>query len=297
MKKIKSLLLVLLLTVILVGCKHSHEKQLQVAYTSYPVGYLVNSIIGDVKDIKVGGIIKEGGHIHDHESHADELVHTHNAELIFAFTNQLESFLEKNKEQYKKSNIIYLNETIDKHYINKRQNIEDPHSWMDVKNMITFAKEILKELSIKFPKHKQAFSDNYNKLFEKLEALDKKLLELKNLGKKEVLVDHDAFNYFSKRYGFKKKAVFPNPSVEELSPSEKTDLINYIKSNKLKYIAKVEEEGLSKDGKTLLSDASLGLKEIKLYSIETRTAEDISANHDYIWFMEENLKTIKGLAE
>jgi len=83
------------------------------------------------------------------------------------------------------------------------ENHIDPHYWLDIKNMISIT-EILKDELIKLsPQNKELFQKNADKYSHMLSALDEKSKQQFDSCKKDtIIVNHNAFSYLSKNYGF-----------------------------------------------------------------------------------------------
>lgn len=80
---------------------------------------------------------------------------------------------------------------------------KDPHVWLSPKQMIVMGETVTQKLSEKRPEKKSEFEANYEKLKQKLTELDTELKNIfSNKTKKSVLVEHTAYGYMARDYGF-----------------------------------------------------------------------------------------------
>ncbi|MCF6331613.1 MAG: metal ABC transporter substrate-binding protein [Sulfurimonas sp.] len=88
------------------------------------------------------------------------------------------------------------------------ENFVDPHYWLDLKNMINITKVLQEEFTKILPKNKELFQKNADKRIDTLSRLDEKYKQQFNSCKKNVIVvNHNAFSYLSKNYGFEVEAL------------------------------------------------------------------------------------------
>ncbi len=80
----------------------------------------------------------------------------------------------------------------------------DPHYWLDLKNMIIITKVLQSEFTKILPENKEILQKNADKYSKMLSKLDKKYKKQFSSCKKDtIVVNHNAFSYLSKNYGFK----------------------------------------------------------------------------------------------
>jgi ABC-type Zn uptake system ZnuABC Zn-binding protein ZnuA len=94
----------------------------------------------------------------------------------------------------------------------------DPHWWHDPSNVVAAVDRIRDALSKAQPAHARTFERNASAYIQKLEALDRSIRSC--LGRipaaeRKLVTDHDAFNYFARRYRITVVgAVIPSQSTE-----------------------------------------------------------------------------------
>ncbi len=77
----------------------------------------------------------------------------------------------------------------------------DPHLWLDPLNMIDYANQLAKALGELDPENKQRYSHNAKQTNERLILLDQSLKKkLAPIQSSPIMVFHDAYQYFQKRY-------------------------------------------------------------------------------------------------
>lgn len=79
----------------------------------------------------------------------------------------------------------------------------DPHLWLDIANMQIFVTQVTKTLTELDSENSSIYLANRDNLLGQLETLDreiKKKMEVVNRGGVKILLFHDAYQYFEKRY-------------------------------------------------------------------------------------------------
>lgn len=97
----------------------------------------------------------------------------------------------------------------------------DPHYWLDMHNMLLATEVISDALTQIAPGHAKSIQKNATRYGKRLQTIDKRFEEaLSSCKKKVIIVDHDAFGYLAKRYGFEVIAL--TGLSPEAMPSAKT---------------------------------------------------------------------------
>lgn len=167
----------------------------------------------------------------------------------------------------------------------------DPHVWLDPILSIKLASNIKDSLIQLMPEHEEEFERNFVKLEQDLNQLDKDFAEVtENAATKHLLVAHEAYGYWSSRYGIIQIAVNGLSPTQEPSQRELTKLIEEAKEHELKYIA-FEQNVTS--GVAEMIQRELGAEAVTLYNLESITTEDINNHEDYFSLMRKNLQTLE----
>ncbi|MGJ0392347.1 MAG: metal ABC transporter solute-binding protein, Zn/Mn family [Methylocystis sp.] len=151
----------------------------------------------------------------------------------------------------------------------------DPHAWQDVANAKIYVGEIRDALIVADPAGAEAYEANAAAYLAKLDALDAEIVETLDAIPKErrrVVSTHDAFGYFSARYGVAFIAPQGVSTEAEASARDIARIIDSVKQNKVGavFLENISDQRLAKRiaaetaarvGGTLYSDALSGPKE------------------------------------
>ncbi|WP_226678513.1 metal ABC transporter solute-binding protein, Zn/Mn family [Mesobacillus jeotgali] len=167
----------------------------------------------------------------------------------------------------------------------------DPHVWLDPILSIKLASNIKDSLIELMPDREQEFEQNFAQLEKDLKELDN---EFKNVieqaENKHLLVAHEAYGYWSNRYGIIQIAVNGLSPTQEPSQRELTKLIEEAKEHDLKYIA-FEQNVSSRVAEMIQRE--IGAETVTLYNLESISAEDIKNQEDYFSLMRINLQVLE----
>ena len=137
----------------------------------------------------------------------------------------------------------------------------DPHYWLDIKNMI-IATNVMTDEFIKIaPQNQKLYKQNRDSYIAMLNKLDEKYSNrLKECKKETIIVNHNAFSYLSKNYGFEVEAL--SGLSPEAQPSAKS---------MVKLIEHVREHNLS----TIFFESFVSDKAIKSIANEAKVSVDV----------------------
>lgn len=171
----------------------------------------------------------------------------------------------------------------------------DPHYWLDIQNMIIATNILCEEFIKLLPENKEIYLKNRDIYVEMLTSLDTKYKKTLSECKKDtIIVNHNAFSYLSKNYGFSVEAL--SGLSPEAQPSAK---------NMLKLIKHIEEHNLS----TIFFESFVSDKAIKSIAAEAKvgvgvlqplgniTADEADENLSYEDIMLINLEKISSALE
>ena len=158
MKKISSLILVVIIIVAMVGCGNNKElksdtekdSRLKIFSSIYPYQFLVEEI-GQEK-VRVENIVPVGMDSHDFEPTGKEIAEIKESDILILNGSGMEEWGDKIKEDMDREKILTVSESIellnieesdsDVHDANHKNSDKDPHIWMSIKNMIKISEEI-----------------------------------------------------------------------------------------------------------------------------------------------------------
>ena len=321
MKKFFKLLIIGLLVLAMTGCTTVKP---YVAYSVYPIGYLINRISGgkvEAYTIQNDSIVQTSNlvenykeilenstyffHIGDLEPYLDiylkEFIQTGVQEVDLSTLNAIYKFQRytlvyvDGKESYIES--PYYNSDL---FDNLDQNENDLMLWIDPIGMLSMAKDVYKVLASNYVEAATTFKENYDKLEADLIGLDAAYQNLANRLKNEnrtiKFVSMSAsFGNWQKAYGFQIYPVCMSnygalPSEAELEVIKKR-----IIDDDVKYIA--YEPNMTEEMLELFYELEdeLHLTRVNLNNISSLTASQITNNKDYLTLMYENLSVLENI--
>lgn len=206
----KQLILLVLLSVSLFGCKDTRPKdgKFHIVTTTSMITDLVQNIGGD--KVEAQGLMGAGVDPHLYKASEGDVSKLFNANMIIYSGLHLEGKLVEVFEKMKRKKIktIAVSDALDKKVLigsTLFASNYDPHIWFDVTNWEQITIYVEKQLSEALPEHKDYFKANAATYLEKLKVLKAEIeAEIATLpeDKRRLVTAHDAFNYFGKAYKF-----------------------------------------------------------------------------------------------
>lgn len=175
------------------------------------------------------------------------------------------------------------------------EKVADPHAWFSTKNAAVYTNNILKALVDHFPQHKASFQARARLFLEQLRVLDIWIRERVNSippDQRVLVTNHDAFNYFSKEYGFKNQAPVGWSTGQEVgggtTPERRREVVEAIRKQRIRALF-IETTINPKMIMELAQEAGV-IVGGSLYSDSMGAAG--TAGETYIGMMRENVITI-----
>lgn len=306
----------------LTGCI---ETKRYIAYSVYPVGYLINRIAGD----KVNTISIQTDEMVQVSNIVDNYEEILKDSTYFFHIGKLEPYLDLYSNEITETgveivdlsvlNSIYKFQRYTLVYVDGKESyVEGPYYnselfdkidtndndlmlWMDPIGMLSMANDIYQLLSTNYVEGATAFKDNYSKLESDLIGLDASYQNLSTRLKKEnktikFVSISASFGNWQKAYGFQIYPVCLSkygalPSDEELEIIKKR-----IIDDEVKYIA--YEPNMTEDMLNLFNqlETELGLTRVNLNNVSSLTVSQSANNKDYLSLMYENLNVLENMA-
>ena len=321
MKKFFKLMIIGLLALVMTGCTTVKP---YVAYSVYPIGYLINRISGgkvEAFSIQNDSIVQTSNlvenyeeilenstyffHIGDLEPYLDiyskEFIQTGVQEVDLSTLNAIYKFQRytlvyvDGKESYIES--PYYNSDL---FDNLDQNENDLMLWIDPIGMLSMAKDVYKVLASNYVEAATTFKENYDKLEADLIGLDAAYQNLANRLKNEnrtiKFVSMSAsFGNWQKAYGFQIYPVCMSKYGALPSEAELEVIKKRIIDDNVKYIA--YEPNMTEEMLELFYELEdeLHLTRVNLNNISSLTASQITNNKDYLTLMYENLSVLENI--
>lgn len=239
----KKILIILLATTFLVGCKNAAEDngKLKVVTTTNILADLVTQIGGD--NISLQSLMGAGVDPHLYKASEGDVTKLYNADIVFYSGLHLEGKLVDIFEKMKsKKNTVSVGEGLPKDQLISSENFGgnyDPHVWFNVQFFKIFADIVTEELSKADSENADTYAANNKKYQKELDELE---VDLKNTistlpKEKRILVTaHDAFNYFGNAYGFEVVGLQGISTATEAGVKDVQELSKFIIDNKVKAI-------------------------------------------------------------
>ncbi|WP_445668148.1 metal ABC transporter solute-binding protein, Zn/Mn family [Paenibacillus sp. FSL F4-0125] len=293
------------------------EGKVNVVTTFYPIYEFTREIGGD--DINAINLLPVGVEPHDWTPRSQDIVNTSKAQLFLYNGAGLEGWVPnflKGLDSSSKVEAVEVSKGIDlimtdeddghdhggsseedhheddaDHNSHSGDSLHtDPHTWVSPKSAIIMARNIKDSLQSVDPEHKDGYEERYNKLAERLQALDSKFeQELTKLPNHEIVVSHQAFSYLARDYGLEQHAIMGLSPDAEPRGQDLVNLAKLVKDEDIKYIF-FEELVSDKLAKTLAAEA--GVSTMVLNPVEGLTAEQEKNGDNYFTLMEKNLQNL-----
>jgi ABC-type Zn uptake system ZnuABC Zn-binding protein ZnuA len=248
--KIKSYLLMVVVTCVITACNRKDDKQvanpekkLTVVTTVAPITSMVENVGGD--RIYLTGIIPEGMNSHTFEPVPSDIKILTRAELLIVNGLDLElPTLNLARANMKKGAALLPlgDKTItEKEYVYdfsfpKDRGHPNPHLWLNPQHAMRYTALIRDELARFDPTNKSIYEVNADAFLKKLEMLDRAIEEsVKTIPERNrrLLTYHDSWPYFARRYGFQIIGAVQPSDFSDPSPREVKRLIDQIRQEKV----------------------------------------------------------------
>jgi ABC-type Zn uptake system ZnuABC Zn-binding protein ZnuA len=231
----RPLLLLALLTAsatLLAACSSKpDDDRLRVVATIAPVGALAHAVAGDA--VRLDVLVKAGVDPHEYELKTADARVLSDANVILRNGLGADEFLDKALGN-SKATVVTITEGLTLRDAPEGEEGKDPHVWHDPRHGIAMVDAILKALSAAAPEHASTFQANARAYQDRLRAVDvevKAIIDAIPPTNRKLVTDHDAFGYFTERYGLTViGTVIPGTSTSaEPSAAEIADLIQAIR--------------------------------------------------------------------
>ena len=277
----------LFLSLTLAGCKDeeiSADKPL--VYTSfYALCDFASEIAGD--NAQIVNMVPAGTEPHDWEPGVKDMAGLNEADIVLYNGMGMESWTDKAFASLENADTVFVKVSDGADIYDSA----DPHIWLDPENVKIMCGNILSALCEADPEHSEAYKANYDSYISELDELDSAFSsELAPYKGRSIVVSHSAFGYLCNAYGLKQEPLDGVSADSEPSPDRMMELVNFIKSNDIKYIF-CEKLVSRKTAETLAEET--GAELLYLDPFEVLTEEEISRGDNYISVMYSNLENLK----
>lgn len=263
--------------------KEDQSNSLKIYTTFYPLYDFTKKIAGNFAQVE--NLIPAGVDPHDFELSPKQAADIFDADIFIFLGESMEPWATKIAKNLDKQGITVIEagkSLIEDH---------DPHIWLDPVLASKIAKRIYDGIVWVDKKHEAIYRKNLTQITKRLDDLDNSFKQLASGSQtKDIVTSHAFFGYVARRYGFNQVAITGLSPQEEPSMKKMTELINFCKSNNIKYIFTEPGENL-KLVQALSQDT--GAEILELNPLGTLRTHEIEAGEDYFSLMEKNLEVLK----
>jgi ABC-type Zn uptake system ZnuABC Zn-binding protein ZnuA/ABC-type Mn2+/Zn2+ transport system permease subunit len=230
----------------LTGCAQvsSSGDKLSAVATTTQIADFARNVGGDAFDVHQ--ILQPNTDPHEYEPRPGDVTATAGAKLVLENGDNLDAWMSKVvSESGADARVVDLGTQLPVHIPGETSGPEasryDPHWWHDPVNAEAAVREIRDAMITADPSHRKTFEMNAAAYLKKLHILDagiKRCFASVPPDRRKLVTDHDAFNYFAKRYGIQVVgAVIPSQTTEaQPSAGEISQLANEIRSEHVRAI-------------------------------------------------------------
>ena len=327
-------ILVMMMT-LLTGCgtnagKMSDDK-INVVCTIFPQYDWIREIVGDVENIEVTLLLKNGTDMHSYQATADDIITVSNADVFIyvggasdawvdnalkqaanpdmkvvnmmdilgdslkeeEIVEGMESEHDHDDEEHSEGDVHDENGDHEEH----SEDIEyDEHVWLSLNNSITLCNSITEVMCEVDAANRAIYEENCKTYVDKLSALDKEYKNVVENSKYDTILfgDRFPFVYMVKDYGINYYAAFVGCSAEtEASFETVTFLAERLNEYGLPVVLTVEGSNQSL-AKTIVENSKEKNQTIlTMNSMQSVTEADINNGATYISIMQDNLKVLE----
>jgi len=240
----KQFILTLMMSILLTGCTDAKKDDgnFRIVTTTSMITDLVKNVGGD--KVSVTGLMGAGVDPHLYKASEGDVSKLSQADMILYNGLQLEGKLVEVFEnmQRQKINTIAISDALDKKDLigsTLFASNYDPHIWFAVENWEKATQFVADELSKALPEHREEFQANAKRYLGALKALKAELREEINTLPEEqrrLVTAHDAFNYFSRSFGFDVVGLQGISTATEAGVQDVQKTASYIIEHKVKAI-------------------------------------------------------------
>ncbi|MEB1807395.1 MAG: metal ABC transporter substrate-binding protein [Bacillaceae bacterium] len=217
------------------------ENKLQIV-TTYSIIYdVVKNVVGD--NAEIYSIVPIGADPHEFDPLPEDLKRTTDADVVFYHGLNLEEgngwFNKLIETSGKSKDVVFsVSEGVEPIYLESAglTNEPDPHTWLDVNNVILFTENVRDNLIEIDVENQEVYKENAENYIKQLEGLHTKILETIDQIPEEnryLITSEGAFKYFEKAYGIKTGYIWEINSENEGSPQQIRDVVDLIRENNI----------------------------------------------------------------
>lgn len=178
------------------------DDRLRVVATIAPVGALAQAVAGDA--VRLDILVRAGVDPHEFELKAANARAVARADVILRNGLGIDAFLDKSVDGSNATVVTLTDGLTLRDAAGEAGAGHDPHVWHDPRNDIAMVDTIVKALSTADPAHASTYEASGRAYQERLRAVDREvqaIIDTIPAANRRMVTDHDAFGYFTQRYG------------------------------------------------------------------------------------------------
>ncbi len=173
----------------------------------------------------------------------------------------------------------------------RREEIVDPHVWLDPVLAQRIASRLAKELVAVDPAGKAEYLRNAKRLQNRLAELDSDYAAaVRSFKRKEIVVTHAAFGYLARRYGLCQIPILGLAPEQEPDAATLAKVVDYCRKHGVKCV--FSEPGVNPKVMGALAE-ELGVPVLPLTPMGGLTPRQKTSGSGYFYLMEQNLDNLK----
>ena len=273
------------------------DGKIRAAASFYPLAHFIEKTGGE--HIDVLDLVPPGAESHDFEPTPRDIRRVVASKLFVYLGAGFDPWAERIAPELARAGVttvrisdrFTLKETEEEGHEGNEHGPLDPHIWLDP-GLASQMADILRDKLIELdPVNAAYYKENARRFKAELQKLDDQFKStLSSCARRDIIVSHEAFSYFGRRYNLN---IFPVTGVfsgEEPSPRRMAEVSKLMKNMGIRYIF-TEPLGNPRTARTIARET--GATVLTLNPIEGLTPDEKKSGKDYISIMRENLANLK----
>lgn len=312
MKRIISILLVIVMAFSLASCSGNTEKDhsLHIISSIFPSYDFARQLTKGVEGVEITMLISPGTEPHSYEPGVQDMAQIKECDLFIYLGGESDQWVESLLDSFDDGEVntlkmlecvdVLSEETIEGMQAHDHHHEEgeihahaenDEHVWTSPLNAIKISQQIKNKLVEADPENKSIYESNFEGYKAELEALHKDFTDVFSKETTLIIADRFPFRYLSQEYGFDCFAAFPGCSTES-DPSAATIAFLETKIKETNATAVFYTEFSSQKVADTLCEAT-GVKKLMLHSCHNVNKDDFDNGVTYVSLMNQNISNIK----
>ena len=242
---VRSLLTILLVLLVAIGCKNKSKPdlsgKLKVVTTTGMIADAVKNIAGD--SVEVEALMGPGVDPHLYKATQGDLKKLRGADLVMYNGLMLEGKMGEVLEKLARTKpVVSVATAIDTSLLLGSplyQNAYDPHVWFDVSLWKIVVEKIGSTLETTDDVNAAYYRENKSQYIQRLDSLHQKVqFEISGIpvGQRVLITAHDAFEYFGRAYNLEVRGLQGLSTLTEFGLKDVTDLVQFIIDREIKAV-------------------------------------------------------------